>query len=328
MKRVIATAKKQIAGALSNWILLCVLIASTLIVSLFVPYYLAPKNLLDATRSGGELGLIGLGMATVMLIGGIDLSVGSIFALSAIIMGIFIKLGVNAYISAVLCVVTGLLAGTANGLIISRLKIPPIIVTLATMAAYRGIAIGLSKGVSYPVPQSFYFIGQGGIFGIPTQLIMLVGVAVIVSTLLRRTTFGLSLFAIGNSEEAARYSAIRASLAKTTVYAVSGFLSAIASLVYVARVVSAKADFGTGYELDAITIAVLGGAALAGGKANVTGTVIAMLIIVLLRRGLTMGFVQTEVQSIFIGLILIISVALKGSLRSDRVARHGKNVSA
>lgn len=302
--------------ALTNLVLLCVLAAVVLVTSIFVPYYLSLSNLLDATRSGGEVGLIGLGMATVMLVGGIDLSVGAVFALSAIVMGILISVGAPVWLAAAACLATGTVAGSLNGLVITRLGIPPIVVTLASMAVFRGLTIGLSKGQSYPVPESFYFIGQGSVAGVPAQIVLLLAIAAGLAFLLRRTAFGLTLHAVGHSERAARYAALRVDRRKVAVYALSGLLAALASIVYVSRVVSAKADFGTGYELDAITIAVLGGTALSGGRANVAGTVIAMLIVVLLRRGLTMAFVQTDFQSVFIGLILIGSVALNRALRS------------
>lgn len=314
-----ALSRPRSPDAATNLALLAVLVACVLIVSAFVPYYLSLRNLLDATRSGGEVGLIGLGMATVMLVGGIDLSVGSVFALGAVVMGMLVGAGVSLPLAVLGCLLTGALAGGVNGLLITRLRIPPIVVTLATMAVYRGLTVGISKGVSYPVPESFYFVGQGGLGPIPVQIVLLAALTAGLTWALRRTRVGISLTAIGHSERAARYAAVRVDRLKTSVYALSGVLSALAGMVYVSRVVSAKADFGIGYELDAITIAVLGGSALSGGRANLPGTFIAMLVIVLLRRGLTMGFVQTDVQTVFIGLILI------GSVAANRLVGAGRS---
>lgn len=307
----LAHRAKQWRPASDNWLLVALLAACVAGNSIFVPYYFSLSNLLDATRSGGELGLLGLGMTIVMLIGGIDLSIGSIFALSAMIMGIAIEGGLGLPVGIVLCLVTGVCAGTLNGLIITRLRLPPIVVTLATMAVYRGITVGISSGESYPIPDSISFLGQGSVAGVPTQLILLVLLTGLAAFVLRRTTYGLFLQSIGTNETAAGFAAIPVALLKVSVYAISGLFCAIASLVYVSRVVSAKADFGIGYELDAVTVAVLGGATLAGGRANVVGTVIAVMLIVFLRRGLTMAFVGTDVQTMIVGAILIVAVAAR-----------------
>jgi rhamnose transport system permease protein len=302
---------KQRRPVSDDWLLVALLLVCVIANSAFVPYYLSFSNLLDATRSGGELGLIGLGMTIVMLIEGIDLSVGSIFALSAMIMGIAVNAGVDLPTGIGLCLVTGVCAGTLNGVIVTRLRLPPIIVTLATMAVYRGITVGISSGQSYPIPDSIGFLGQGSIAGIPTQLILLALLTALMAFVLNRTTYGLFLQSIGVNETAAAFAAIPVALLKTSVYAISGLFCAIASLVYVSRVISAKADFGIGYELDAITVAVLGGATLSGGRAKVAGTVIAVMLIVFLRRGLTMAFVGTDIQTMIVGAILIAAVAAR-----------------
>ncbi|MBN8995353.1 MAG: ABC transporter permease [Rhizobiales bacterium] len=314
-----------------SWLLVALLVACVAANSAFVPYYFSLSNLLDATRAGGELGLLGLGMTVVMLIGGIDLSIGSIFALSAMIMGIAVKGGVGLPAAIVLGLATGICAGAVNGLIVTRLRLPPIVVTLATMAVYRGMTVGISGGESYPIPDTISFLGQGSIAGIPTQLILLLVLTTVTAFVLRHTTYGLFLQAIGTNETAAGFAAIPVALLKVSVYAISGLFCALASLVYVSRVVSAKADFGIGYELDAVTVAVLGGATLSGGRANVVGTVIAVMLIVFLRRGLTMAFVGTDIQTMIIGAILIVAVAARnfGSLRQAwRRRRRGGPISS
>lgn len=303
-------ARQRRRGA-DDWLLLALIAICIAANSALVPYYFSFSNLLDATRSGGELGLIGLGMTLVMLIGGIDLSVGSIFALSAMIMGIAVNAGLGLPAGIALCLATGLCAGTLNGVIVSRFRLPPIVVTLATMAVYRGITVGISSGRSYPIPDRIGFLGQGSIAGIPTQLVLLGLLTALTAFVLRRTTYGLFLHSIGVNETAAVFAAIPVALLKTSVYAISGLFCAIASVVYVSRVISAKADFGIGYELDAITVAVLGGATLSGGKANVVGTVIAVMLIVFLRRGLTMAFIGADIQTMTIGAILIAAVAVR-----------------
>jgi rhamnose transport system permease protein len=306
-----APGAKQRGPVADDWLLVALLVICVGANAVFVPYYLSFSNLLDATRSGGEIGLLGLGMTMVMLIGGIDLSVGSIFALSAMVMGIAVNAGLGLPVGILLCLATGIGAGTVNGVVITRFRLPPIVVTLATMAVYRGITVGISGGQSYPIPDSIGFLGQGSVVGIPTQLLLLVLLTALSAFVLRRTTYGLFLKSIGENETAAVFAAIPVARLKTSVYAISGLFCAIASVVYVSRVISAKADFGIGYELDVITVAVLGGATLSGGKANVVGTVIAVMLIVFLRRGLTMAFIGTDIQTMIIGAILIAAVAAR-----------------
>ncbi len=290
--------------------LVFVLLAVIFIMSMITPYFLSFAYIANALHFVAETGLIALGMALVILTGGIDLSVGSIVALSAVSLGMLTSMGVNVVLSILLVLGIGILAGTFNGLIVCKIKIPPIIVTLATMAAYRGIAIGITAGNAFRVPKSLYFIGQGSIFGIPISFIFFVVVMIIMSVLIHKTNMGISLIAIGYNSEAALFSGLQINKEKIRVYLLSGLFSAIVGIILACRVSSAKADYGTGYELDAITIAVFGGASLGGGKISILGTFLSTIIIVFLRVGLSTAIVPSEVQSILIGLILIFSVAI------------------
>ena len=295
---------------INNLVLLIALIVICGIMSFLSPFFLTLGNLLEATRFVAEIGFVALGMTMVIFIGGIDLSVGSVFALTAVLTGWLIASGIPPFISLIAALVFGTTAGGLNGLIISKVNIPPIIVTLSTMAVYRGIAVGISTGHSYRIPESLYFLGQGDVARVPLQFIILLIFAILLGLMLKFTPLGRALLALGNNEEASRFSGIRVARTKMFAFAISGFLSAFAALVFSSRVISAKADFGVGYELDAITISVLGGASLSGGRINILGTVLGGLIIVMARRGLTMALVPSEVQSILIGAILIISVSL------------------
>jgi rhamnose transport system permease protein len=295
---------------MNNFILMIALMAICGIMSLLSPFFLTLGNLLEATRFVAEIGFVALGMTIVMFIGGIDLSVGSIFALTAVITGGLAASGFPPLASLILALAVGTVAGGLNGLLVSKVNIPPIIVTLSTMAVYRGIAIGISTGHSYRMPKSLYFLGQSYVAKIPLQFIILLIVTLLLTLLVKYTPLGRTLLALGNNEEASRFSGLQVDRVKIIAFAISGFLSAFAALVYSSRVISAKADFGIGYELDAITISVLGGTSLSGGRVNILGTVLGGLIIVMTRRGLTMALVPSEIQSIFIGVILIVSVAL------------------
>ncbi|WHH57274.1 ABC transporter permease [Petroclostridium sp. X23] len=290
--------------------LLFVLVVVIAAMSIITPYFFSVSYLVNATRFIAEVGFIALGMTLVILIGGIDLSVGSVVALSAVSLGMFLQSGMNEVMAVVMALVISILAGLANGLIVSKMKIPPIIVTLATMAVYRGIAIGMSSGHSFRISEKLFFIGQGYVLGLPVQFLLLIAALIFVMLLLHKTNLGLNLIAIGYNEEASKFSGLNINKEKITVYILSAFFSAVAGIIFASRVTSAKADFGTGYELDAITMSVLGGASLAGGKVSIVGTFLGATIVILLRLGLTTAVVPSEVQSILIGAILIGSVSI------------------
>jgi rhamnose transport system permease protein len=312
-ERYFANAKRKripFAIAPHNIILLLALLVIIALMSKISPYFLTISNLLESTRFIAEIGFIAIGMTVVILTGGIDLSVGSILALSSIVLGVLINEGFNEFLAVAISLSVGIASGIINGLIISLAKIPPIIVTLGTMAVYRGLAIGISRGNSYRIPESFLFLGQSDFMGVPLQFILLTAFALIFHILIRRTVLGRTIVAIGNNEKAALFSGLRISLSKTLVYGASGFMCAVAALIFSSRVISAKASFGIGYELDAITIVVLGGASLAGGKINIFGTILGLIIIGLTRRGLSMAIVASEVQAILIGIILIAAVTI------------------
>lgn len=291
-------------------LVLCLVLAVVLVVmSQLSRHFLSFRNLLEATRLGAEIGIIAIGMAMVILLGGIDLSVGAMFAMGAVTMGIVIDAGMGIAAAMAAALVVGLILGAVNGVIVSTINIPPIITTLGTMSLYRGIAMGVSRGRSYPIPEALYdAVGGNSLAGIPVQFIVFLIAAAIVVFLLYGTTLGRSLIATGNNAVAAMFSGVNVRRVKIFAYSLSGFFCALAGILFSCRVTSAKADFGQGYEMDAITIVVLGGASLKGGKANIPGVLLGMLILILTRRGLTMGLVQPELQTVIFGLLLIAAV--------------------
>lgn len=294
-----------------------VLLVVVVIMSSLSPYFLTVPYMVNAMRFVSEIGLIALGMTVVMLTGGIDISVGAVLALAAVCLGLFNKIGISPAVSVILVLLIGLAAGFFNGLVITKVGIPAMIVTLATMYLYRGIALGISSGNSFPINENIYFLGAGTVFGIPVQFVILTAAYLVIGLLFRRFNLGLKLTVIGFNEEAARFSGLHITGEKIKVYALSGLFSAMAGIIFACRVTSAKSDYGTGYELDAITMAVLGGASMAGGRVSVLGTLLGTVIIELLRLGMTTANVQSEVQSIIIGAILIAAVALN-VIRSKR----------
>jgi rhamnose transport system permease protein len=273
--------------------------------------FLTSANLLNQTRLMTELGLIAVAMTFVIITGGIDLSVGSILGLSAILVGELWKMGVPLPLAAVLAVAAGTLGGVANGIIITRFRVPPLIATLATLALYRGLAEGISQAQSVRgYPAWFLSLGQGNLFGIPAQLWLLAVVVIIAIVTLRVTPIGRAVYAIGNNEAAARYSGIEVDRIKLWIYAASGFLASTAAVVFVARVSTTRSDMGTGLELDAITAVVLGGTSIFGGRGTIIGTLLGLMLIQVLKNGLSLSGVKGDGTVIVIGVVLIVAVVI------------------
>jgi rhamnose transport system permease protein len=246
-------------------------------------------------------------MTFVIVTGGIDLSVGSILGLTAILLGVFWKnLGLPLPAAIALAIVCGTFAGWVNGFIITRFNVPPLIATLATLALYRGLAEGISEARSVRgYPEWFFFFGQGEILGVPFQL-WLLGIAVVVSAvILGLTPFGRATYAIGANETAARFSGIRVNSVKLWIYTAAGFCSALAAVIFVSRVTTTRSDMGTGLELDVITGVVLGGTSIFGGRGTIIGTVLGLVLIQALKNGLALSGVKGDGTIVVIGLVLI-----------------------
>lgn len=303
----------------NNFFILLVVLAIVMgVMSNLSDYFLTPLYLLNATRFISETSLIGLGMTLVILTGGIDLSVGSMMALSSVCLGLFCQIGIPSILAVVFSLLIGALGGMLNGYVVCKLKLPALIVTLATMELFRGIALGISGGSAIAIPENLYFLGQGDIGPLPVQLVVTTLAYIIVAVFIYKTNFGVYLKSIGYNEEVAVFSGIRVTWNKVKAYVLSGFFAALLGVLFTCRVSSAKADYGNNYEMDAITIAVFGGASLAGGKVSFAGAYIAAIIIVMIRLGLTTAAIQTEVQSVIIGLILILAVAFNNFVASRK----------
>ena len=297
--------------------LLAVLVVAVIVMAQLSPAFLSTRNLFNIIRFTAEIGIISLGMTAVILTGGIDLSVGSILGLCGIVMGALFTAGLNVWLAVLVALVVGTLAGALNGLIITRTGVHSLVVTLATLAIYRGVALGISQGESYRgFPDAFLALGQGYLGPVPIQLFVFALLALVAGLLLSRTTFGRSLYALGHNKLAARFSGLRVDRLELTVFILSGFLSAVAAVIFVSRVSSARGDAGQLVELDVITAVVLGGTALTGGRGTIWGTLLGLLIIGVVRNGLTLAFVPLEVQAVFVGLILVAAVAVNQRLRA------------
>lgn len=273
------------------------------------------SNLLETLRLATEAGIIAVGMTAVILTAGIDLSVGSALALCAVVLGkSWHDAGLPIAVAALLAIATGTACGAINGLLITRFGLPPLIITLATMALYRGLALGLSRAEPvHGYPDSFLWIGQGvwkiGAVAVPVQLPVLLAVVVVGGIIVWRTYWGRWLYAIGRNEVAASLAGVPVRALKLAAYTALGSLCGLASVLYVARVSTAKADAGTMLELDVITACVLGGVSIFGGEGSVWGATLGLLIVAVARRGMDLAQVPSAHQSIMLGLLLIFAVA-------------------
>src|ERR1035437_5933969 len=295
----------------NEWILLLVLIGECAIFSISGNNFLTSGNAFEITRLAVEIGLLALVMTPIIITGGIDLSVGSMMGLSAVVMGaLWRDGGFSMPVAIAITLVIGLLGGSLNAVMITKLKAPPLIVTLGTFSLCRGIAEGLTRGVeNYSgFPQSYLFLGQGYVGGIiPTQLFVLVPAIAGVWWWLHRTAFGRSFYAVGLSQEGSRYAGIKVRRRLNFVYCLSGLTASVAAVIYVAHLGQAKSDAGTGYELIAITAVVLGGASIFGGRGTVLGTVLGLFAIVILQNGLRLSGLPTELAGILTGVLLIVT---------------------
>ncbi len=285
---------------------------AVIVFSVRTPEFLSLSNMLDMTRHFTEVGIMALSMTALLISGGIDLSVASILAMSGVVLGWMYRAGVMLPFCVLSALLSGIAMGTVNGVCIAYLRLPPVIVTLATMALFRGLAIGFTGGEKVSgFPQSFVALGQGQFLSvIPKQLPLLILLALLSWFVLHRTVWGRHIFAIGANETAARFSGVPVERTKFWLYVASGLMASLAGVLYVARFNTAKADAAMGAELDVITAALLGGTPITGGEGTLIGTMFALLLLSTLRRGLDMAQVGVEQQAILIGAILIASVAL------------------
>ena len=298
----------------NEWVLLVVILAECAVFTITGSNFLGSGNAFEITRLAVEIGLLALALTPIIITGGIDLSVGSMMGLAAVVLGALWRdagLPVPVAIGLTLCV--GALGGLLNALIITRLDFPPLIVTLGTFSLFRGVAEGLTRGVeNYSgFSQGFLFLGQGYVGGlVPTQLFILAAAAAACWWWLQRTAYGRSLYAIGYSAEGARYAGIPVRSRLTLIYVLSGLASSLAAVVYVAHLGQAKSDAGTGYELMAITAVVLGGASIFGGRGTVLGTLLGLFGIVILQNGLRLSAQPAELAGILTGVLLVATILL------------------
>ncbi|MFJ4707634.1 substrate-binding domain-containing protein [Streptomyces anulatus] len=292
-------------GALSALVVLVVAM------SLLSGDFLTTQNLLNVGVQAAVTAILAFGVTFVIVSAGIDLSVGSVAALSATVLAwSATSAGVPVVLAVVLAVLTGIACGFVNGALVSYGKLPPFIATLAMLSIARGLSLVISQGSPIAFPESVSVLGDtlGG--WLPVPVLVMIAMGLITALILGRTFIGRSMYAIGGNEEAARLSGLRVKRQKIVIYALSGLFAAVAGIVLASRLVSAQPQAAQGYELDAIAAVVIGGASLAGGVGKASGTLIGALILAVLRNGLNLLSVSAFWQQVVIGVVIALAVLL------------------
>ena len=297
-----------------EWILLLALGAEIVLFSAIAQNFFTRENFFEILRLSVELGLLAIALTPVIVSGGIDLSVGSMMGLAAVLFGAaYHDWGLPLAGAAMVALLAGCTGGAVNAVLIAYFNIPPLIVTLGTFSLFRGIAEGLTRGaVNYTdFPPRFLALGQGYLGGIvPTQLLLFVPILAVYAVLLHRSVVGRAWYVIGFGAPGARYAGLPVQRRVATLYFLSGLVSAVAAIIYVAHLGQAKSDAGSGYELDAITAVVLGGTSVFGGRGTVWGTVLGLAALSVLRNGLHLAALPSELTGVLTGTLLVATIAI------------------
>ncbi len=289
------------------------------------PYFLDPWNLSDATYNFTEKAIIAFAMALVIIAGEIDLSVASIIALVSTCMGYAVQLGADTVTLIAVAVVIGAACGAFNGILVAGLGLPSIVVTIGTLSLFRGIAYIVLGDQAYSgYPESFAFFGQGYVWWVITvEMVLFAVFALIFYVLLHRTSFGRSVIAIGNNPTASVFSGIRVARVKFMLFMLTGVMSAVAAICLTSRLGSTRPSIAVGWELEIVTMVVLGGVNILGGSGTIPGVVIAAIVMGMVTFGLGLLNVPGIVMSIFVGLLLIAVIALPIIIRRLRQRLSG-----
>ncbi|MBZ9687669.1 ribose ABC transporter permease [Clostridium estertheticum] len=287
-----------------------------IVISFITPRFLSLGNIKNVLTQVSVNAVIAIGMSFVILTGGIDLSVGSILAVSAAAAASIIKSTGNIYLAIIVALAIGCVIGLMNGVLISKGRIQAFIVTLATMTIFRGVTYVYTNGTPISgLGQNFSSIGNKMILGLPIPVVIMVIVFGLAFYVLSQTRYGRYLYALGGNEDSARLSGINTDKIKTLVYVICGATAALSGIIVTSRIGSASPNAGVGFELDAIAAVVVGGTSLSGGEGSVVGTIIGALIIGVLNNGLNLVNVSPFYQAIVKGLVILLAVMVK---RNDK----------
>lgn len=301
-------------------------------------YFFTSNNIMTVGLQTSTIALIGIGATCVILTGGIDLSTGSVVALSGVAAAMIVNAGVPVPLGMVLGILVGGICGLVNGILVTQMKLPPFIATLGMMMVARGLALYVTNAAPVSgMPESFAVLGNGALFkiveegpnglpkvvftGIPYPVIIMIFITVLFTFAVTKLKVGRYIYAIGSNEEAARLSGIKTNIVKIYAYVASGLLSGLTGVILASRLVTAQPNGGVAYELDAIASAVVGGTSLMGGVGTIPGTLIGSFIIGVLRNGLNMNGVSSFVQMIVIGLVIIVAVSLDQLRQSKKLGK-------
>lgn len=307
---------------------LIALIFMIVIMSVASPYFLKQDNLFNILRGMSTIGIMAIGQTMVIITGGIDLSVGSLMAVTSMLTARLITVyGQNALFAVICGLIFGLLLGTVSGLVITRFKINPFITTLGMLSIGRGLtyllATGVKGSVASNIPMqnaSIIFLGSGYLGLVPFSVVLLLLLVILATVFLKRTVPGRYIYAVGSNERSARLSGVPVNKVRVFVYAISGFFCALAGIILTGRLSTAATNIGIGNELDVIAAVVIGGASLQGGEGTVTGAIIGATIMAIVRNAFVLLHIPNHFQTITIGIVIILAVGLdqllKGKLKN------------
>ena len=304
--------------------LLVAILAITLFLNvMLVPQFLTLQNQINLFQLSNEKIIVALAMTFIIISAEIDLSVASVMGLSACVFAYLVNGGMPANYAIVMCLLVGALAGAINAFWIAYIGIPSLVVTLASLIGFRGLARVLleDKGIGN-FPEWFNSLGRDGFIGpFPLAFVVFVILLAVLSVVLHRTGFGRKVFVIGNNAEVARYSGVRVVQVRTILFVMSGTVAALAGLFYAARLASVRGDAAAGFELDIITMVLLGGVSIFGGKGSMLGVLLSILIVLNLRNGMALANITGHIQTAVIGILLISSVLIPNLVQSMKASK-------
>lgn len=315
-----ASPKDKLITFVSNYTVQIALILLIIVFSIISSDFLTVGNWLNIFQQSSIIAISAIGMTFIIITSGIDLSVGSVVALSGLISAqLIVQSGLPPWLAIIAGLLSGLLVGLFNGFGVARLGVAAFIATLATMAMGRGLTLALSNGQTvFGLPQTYTFLGNSSVLGIPVPIIITVILFIVAHLVLSRTVFGHQIYALGGNREAARLAGINVRRVELSAYVISGVLSALAGIILTGRLGAALPTAANGHELDVIAAIVIGGASLLGGRGNMIGTLFGVLTIAVLRNGLDLLNVNTFWVQFIQGAVIFLAVLIDAFGRRHR----------
>lgn len=322
------------ASGLRDWIgawevALFALLVATLVIGAFgSPHFLSVENLQVTAAGAVGIALMTIPMTWIMIAGEIDLSVASVFGLSGVVFGLLVQGGLNTVPAILVAFGVGLIAGLVNALFAVRLGLPSLIVTVATLSLFRGLAFVLLETQSVSsLPAGFAEFAQGRIAGspVPNTFIVFLALATVGALLLQKGTVGRKVYAIGSSTQVSRFSGVRVQRVKLGLFIFSGLVASLAGILYAGYVNSVRADNGTGLELTVVAIVLIGGVSMYGGRGRVLGVLLSLVLIIAIRSLMNLAYIQTNIQFMVVGLLMIGAVVVPAIVARLRTGRRGSS---